>query len=509
MPPHTSSIATSWRAGAAESPSNAATSASPTPSWPNASTGSDRRCATDSTSGRKSGSCCSCSTARRSPTASSARSRSARCRSRSTRSGRRLTTATLLDDSAARVVVVSDELLPGTGEDPASRAARPAAHVVVVGRRRRRVRRVAAAAASPTLDAHATSRDAPAFWLYSSGSTGRPKGCVHLQHDMVVCAELFAKGRARHHRGRSLLQRRQAVLRLRPGQRAVLPARRGRDEHSLARPAAARARVRRRSSGIGRRCSSRCRPATRCCWRTTAAIRPVVASGWRSRRAKRCRQRSTSASSSASASTSSTASDPPRRCTCSSRTGRARSAPARAASSSPATKRAFSTTTGMPVADGEIGNLWISGDSTCACYWNQHEKTKDTIQGEWLRTGDKYSQDADGYFWYAGRSDDMLKVGGHVGQPGRSRERAHRAPCGAGMRRRRPRGSRRARQAGGVRGAATGHQRDARSSASELQQFVRQRLAEYKRPRWVEFLPELPKTATGKIQRYRLRQSQG
>jgi benzoate-CoA ligase len=65
-----------------------------------------------------------------------------------------------------------------------------------------------------------------------------------------------------------------------------------------------------------------------------------------------------------------------------------------------------------PVATGEIGNLWVSGDSTCAGYWNQHEKTKSTIEGGWLRTGDKYSQDADGFFWYAGRSDDMLKVGG-------------------------------------------------------------------------------------------------
>ena len=72
---------------------------------------------------------------------------------------------------------------------------------------------------------------------------------------------------------------------------------------------------------------------------------------------------------------------------------------------------------GAPVAEGEIGNLWISGDSTCAGYWNQHEKTKDTIHGQWLRTGDKYTRDADGYFWYPGRSDDMLKVGGQWVSP--------------------------------------------------------------------------------------------
>ena len=67
---------------------------------------------------------------------------------------------------------------------------------------------------------------------------------------------------------------------------------------------------------------------------------------------------------------------------------------------------------GDPVLPGDIGNLWIRGDSVCAGYWNQHEKTKDTIEGHWIRTGDKYTQDADGFYWYAGRSDDMLKVGG-------------------------------------------------------------------------------------------------
>ena len=61
---------------------------------------------------------------------------------------------------------------------------------------------------------------------------------------------------------------------------------------------------------------------------------------------------------------------------------------------------------------GETGNLLVRGDSTCAQYWNKHEKTKDTIEGHWIRTGDKYYQDEDGFYWYAGRSDDMLKVGG-------------------------------------------------------------------------------------------------
>ena len=66
----------------------------------------------------------------------------------------------------------------------------------------------------------------------------------------------------------------------------------------------------------------------------------------------------------------------------------------------------------QPVPRGEIGNLLIKGDSTCATYWNKHDKSKETIEGHWIRTGDKYRQDRDGYFWYTGRTDDMLKVGG-------------------------------------------------------------------------------------------------
>ena len=67
---------------------------------------------------------------------------------------------------------------------------------------------------------------------------------------------------------------------------------------------------------------------------------------------------------------------------------------------------------GHDVPDGEIGSLLIKGDSVCSCYWNQHEKTKETIEGHWIRTGDKYYRDPDGYYWYVGRNDDMMKVKG-------------------------------------------------------------------------------------------------
>jgi benzoate-CoA ligase len=158
----------------------------------------------------------------------------------------------------------------------------------------------------------------------------------------------------------------------------------------------------------------------------------------------------------------------------------------------------------QPVPVGEMGNLLIKGDSTCAYYWNQHEKTKATIQGEWIRTGDKYYCDADGYYWYGGRSDDMLKAGGIWVSPveiegvlidheavqecaviGRDDGHGLMKPFAYVV----------------LKSQITGTP----ELAAALQTFVRERLAEYKRPRGVEFVAELPKTATGKLQRYKLR----
>ena len=159
---------------------------------------------------------------------------------------------------------------------------------------------------------------------------------------------------------------------------------------------------------------------------------------------------------------------------------------------------------GQPVPDGEVGNLMVKGDSACAYYWNQHERTKDTIVGHWVRTGDRYSRDADRYFWYAGRSDDMLKVGGLWVSPAEVegalmeheavREAAVVASDDAdGL----------VKPLAFVVLAAT-HQPTS-ALEQELKEHVKATLAPYKYPRWITFLPELPKTATGKIQRYKLR----
>ena len=159
---------------------------------------------------------------------------------------------------------------------------------------------------------------------------------------------------------------------------------------------------------------------------------------------------------------------------------------------------------GHAVPQGEIGNLLIRGDSITAQYWNKHEKTKDTLNGHWIHTGDKYSQDADGYFWYAGRSDDMLKVSGQWVSPVEVEAALIAHPSVLEC---------------AVVGALDqdellkpkayivlkqGYEAN-EALSDELKVFIKTRLVPFKYPRWVEFVDELPKTATGKIQRFKLR----
>jgi benzoate-CoA ligase len=156
---------------------------------------------------------------------------------------------------------------------------------------------------------------------------------------------------------------------------------------------------------------------------------------------------------------------------------------------------------GRECGDGEIGELQIGGPSAAIMYWNNRAKTKHTFAGEWTRSGDKYTRDADGYYTYGGRSDDMLKVGGIYVSPFEVEAclMTHAAILEAaviGV----------ADSDGLVKPKAyvvlkSGQQ----ASAEDLQAHVKSLLAPYKYPRWIAFVPELPKTATGKIQRFRLR----
>ena len=156
---------------------------------------------------------------------------------------------------------------------------------------------------------------------------------------------------------------------------------------------------------------------------------------------------------------------------------------------------------GRPVADGEVGDLFIKGPSAALMYWADRERSRDTFQGAWTKSGDKYSRDADGYYTYAGRSDDMLKVSGVWVSPFEveSTLMQHEAVLEAAVI-----GTEDADGLTKTKAYVVVKPGTAVSDA-ELKAFVKERLAPYKYPRSFEFVDELPKTATGKIQRFRLR----
>ncbi|MBT9507168.1 benzoate-CoA ligase family protein [Rhodoferax sp.] len=159
---------------------------------------------------------------------------------------------------------------------------------------------------------------------------------------------------------------------------------------------------------------------------------------------------------------------------------------------------------GRQVADNEIGDLYIKGPSAALMYWNNREKTRDTFQGAWTKSGDKYTRDSDGYYTYAGRNDDMLKVSGIYVSPFEVESTLVQHPA--------------------VLECAVIGKQDVDGllktkafvvlkpgqllTEDEVKAFVKDRLAPYKYPRFVEFVGELPKTATGKIQRFRLREQE-
>jgi benzoate-CoA ligase len=160
---------------------------------------------------------------------------------------------------------------------------------------------------------------------------------------------------------------------------------------------------------------------------------------------------------------------------------------------------------GREVPTGAVGTLWIKGDSIAAGYWNKHEQTKQTFCGEWINTYDKYLLDEDGYFWYMGRANDMFKVSGQAVWPtdveNVLQEHASVLECGV-IGAKDPDGL--------VKPVAYVVLKDGGDAtpelAHELQQHVKQKTVPYKYPRAIVFVDDLPKTATGKIKRYVLRE---
>ena len=411
-----------------------------------------------------------------------------------------------LDDSRAPVAIVSEPLLAEAG--PALTGARYLRHVIVAGRASGSQIGFEdwVAKASPRLEAFDSSRDDPAFWLYSSGSTGRPKGAVHLQHDSVICVDTYARqilGMTERDRTVSAAKLFFAYglgnnmsFPLGVGGQGVLYPHRPTPEAMFEliqrhRPTlffgvptlyAAMLQVKEAEKRYDL-------STLRFCVSAGEALPEEIYRRWQERFGVEILD--------------GIGTTEILHIFLSNRPGRAR--PGSSGQAVPGYEAIVVDDEGRPVPAGEIGNLRVKGDSTMAYYWNQHEKTKDTLVGHWIQTGDKYYQDPDGYFWYCGRADDMLKVGGIWVSPVEVENTLMGHPAVLET---------------AVVGQADSDElikpkafvvlKDGHTASpaleAELQTFVKGKIALYKYPRWIAFVPELPKTATGKIQRFKLRQ---
>jgi benzoate-CoA ligase len=411
----------------------------------------------------------------------------------------------MINDSRARVLVISEALLPRI--EPIRANLSCLDEIIVVGQpaEGQLSYRELTESASADLSPADLGKDDSCFWLYSSGTTGFPKGAVHLQHDMKVEADLYARPIL----GITEKDRTFSVAKLffayglgnglyfpfRVGATAVLYP--GRPEptkvfeiidkyqptlfYSVPTSYAGLLAIddaadRFRTSSI------------RLCVSAGEALAPSLYERWKQRFGMEILD--------------GIGSTEILHIFISNRQGRVK--PGSTGEIVPGYEARIVDEKGHVVPTGEIGDLLIKGDSICAYYWNKHEQTKDTIEGHWIRTGDKYSRDEDGYFWHQGRSDDMLKVGGIWVSPV---EVEHALIQHATV----------------LECAVVGVEdkdklvkpkayvvledpsRAGDDLARELQQFVKNKIAEYKYPRSIEFIAELPKTATGKVQRYKLR----
>jgi benzoate-CoA ligase len=413
----------------------------------------------------------------------------------------------MLNDSRATVAIVSEPLLPQLAAIP--RDALPyLRHLVIDGGPAADASGFdQLLAATPTLEPEPTSKDDAAFWLYSSGTTGFPKGAVHLHHDIVHTVVCYAQGVL----GMTADDRTFSVAKLffayGLGNALTFPFAVGATTILWPGPPTAPnvyAQIERHKptlfysvpTNYGQLLAHKREGADF----ELSSVRQAVSAGEALPKAlyERFKDRFGVEILDGIGSTEIL------HIFISNRSGRVR--PGSTGELVPGYEARIVDEAGDDVGDGTVGNLLIKGDSICAYYWNKHERTKDTIDGHWIRTGDKFSRDADGYYWYAGRADDMLKVGGIWVSPVEIENTLveHPAVQEAGVIGRRDADDLEKPMAYVVLAAG---QNGSPELARELQDFVRSKIAEYKRPRWIEFVDALPKTATGKTQRFKLRQA--
>lgn len=414
----------------------------------------------------------------------------------------------LLNDSRARVAVVSEPLLNAITEIPKGRLPF-LEHLVVCGPPHPQTTSLTDLTnrESADLSVATTCEDDVAFWLYSSGSSGPPKGCVHLQHDMVVATDVYARGILKITQDDRFFSAAKLFFAYGLGNGLYFPLSVGATSILLPLPPSpvnVYSAIERQRPTLFFSVPSNY--AALLDFRREGAdfdlssIRAAVSAGEALPAAlfERFRDRFGVEILDGIGSTEAL------HIFISNRPGAIR--PGSSGQVVPGCDCKVLNEEHEVVTPGEIGTLWVKHDAACSHYWNQHKRTKDMIQGHWLSTGDKYRQDAEGYFWYAGRSDDMMKVSGVWVSPVEIEAvlAEHDLVAEVAVVGRKDKD-------GLVKPVAWVVLRQDAPGSPELtralQDFVVSRLPVYKRPRWVEFTSVLPKTATGKMQRFKLRDS--
>lgn len=415
--------------------------------------------------------------------------------------------AYMLDDSRASVVMASAEVWPTLA--PAATRSRWLRHRIVTGGAFDTALSFPQLLASESvaLEPELTHRDDPALWLYSSGSTGTPKGVVHMHRDLVFCCETY---------GREVL--------------AIMP-----DDVTFAAPRLFFA------YGLGGGMYFALyagatavlvpeRPTPDSVFVAINRYRPTLFFGVPTLYAAMLQIKDTEQKYDLSSVRLCASAGEPLpgelflrwrerfgveildgigstevlHIFLSNRGGQVQ--PGSSGIPVPGYELRITDDRGAEVPQGEIGDLLVKGGSVTVGYWHKLEATRRALQGEWIRTGDKYYCDAEGVYWYCGRSDDMLKVSGQWVSPAEVEGLLFQHPAV-------------------LEAAVVGWEDENRlikpkafvvlkqghvastALAQELQTFVREHTLPHKYPRWVEFVTDLPKTATGKIQRYKLRAS--
>jgi benzoate-CoA ligase family protein len=413
--------------------------------------------------------------------------------------------AYFLEESEARVTIVSSTLLSEVG--PALADQRHCECVIVCGEP------VTGhlpwdqflSAGSPTLEAAPTTRTDTAFWLWTSGSTGRPKAAVHLHQDWLPCCDSYACGVLNIRKDDVTFSASKLFHAYGLGNGLMFPFQVGATTVLY--------------SG---------RPQSKAILETAQANRPTLFFSVPTLYAAMLQEAEQTRYDIASVRLAVSAAEPLpadifRRWLdrfgveildgigstevlhiyLSARAGKVR--PGSTGQPVPGYELTVIDDSGHPVPTGAIGDLMVAGPSTAPRYWNREELTRQRMRGRWFFTGDKYRVDEDGYYWYAGRSDDMFRVSGQWVSPIEVECTLIEHPC--------------------VLEAAVvayeeetglhtpkafvvlknGYDSNA-ELVEQLQSFVKQRVTPYKYPRHIEFLAELPKTAAGKVMRYKLRE---